>query len=646
MAILGNEQPVMMPTMQVYDTDLMKAYIAGVKEQYDNARADMKDFMKSYGDFYSPIAGDTENYYNLTLGGANDMLSQMMARGIDPYKSPEARNAIARYIANVPSGKIAQMKQSAENAKQYLQQKAKLQAAGKWNEAYERYLLGGKSLENWDTARDGVWNRVSPSEYSDLFDSTNPWFANMQDSFLESKGGYDYYGVTDKQMRPILDQSMSDFLNTDLGRFHYNQFRNAAKMANPDANEQDIMNNFKNEIMSKNKRVQRVKRDENQYSLASYKNNLEIQAARQKAAIEVEAHRQKAAIDAAKNPNNPSGDRLSWTDAADYSNQGINEYSQNTSDVEAVNYAMRQLVTGQKTVNGKKVVEFKNDEDKKLYYKYGKLINILKKKDKTKDDLNWLQTNGYTDKNGMGTNKYEAIVNQKYYDGVKSKVEKANAHWDINKKIAIADNLFTQHSSMLQGDFQDTARRLFSGSSKSGDKVANIRSGDTNLQFTPVARMKMFGIVYKKTNVGKHRSLFVDFSSMLKSENVPALDSGNSVRVTAPINGYRHISGDVKITYNDFKRIADKMGYAGREQELIEKLGLTSTYTSQEGTKYNVNAYSSRDIRQTTKDHYVYIPMTRSIKQGSYEDSEINNSHQAYMLGKGFASKNMFDPEE
>ena len=56
---MGYETPVEVPSMGIYNTDLMKMYIAGVKDQYEKGQEEMKDFMKLYGDFYSPIAGDT-----------------------------------------------------------------------------------------------------------------------------------------------------------------------------------------------------------------------------------------------------------------------------------------------------------------------------------------------------------------------------------------------------------------------------------------------------------------------------------------------------------------------------------------------------------------------------------------------------------
>ena len=126
--ILGYEEPVQMPTMDIYSTDLMKMYIAGVKEQYDTAKKDYQDFLKQYQDFYSVVPGANEEYYNLTIGGAQELLRQLAAQGIDPYRSSEGRGAIQNFINNVPRGRVNQLRKEAEAADSYLKSVEKLKA--------------------------------------------------------------------------------------------------------------------------------------------------------------------------------------------------------------------------------------------------------------------------------------------------------------------------------------------------------------------------------------------------------------------------------------------------------------------------------------------------------------------------------------
>lgn len=147
--------------------------------------------MKLYGDFYSDIPGATEKYNQMTVAGARDMINQMLANGIDPYKSPEARAAISRYISSVPTGVLNEMKRSAENAKAYKAAEAKMKANGTWgSDDFQRAMLGGKLLEEWDANK--PFTATSPYEYKDLDALTAQQFTpfKAQEDLGPSRKGY------------------------------------------------------------------------------------------------------------------------------------------------------------------------------------------------------------------------------------------------------------------------------------------------------------------------------------------------------------------------------------------------------------------------------------------------------------------------
>jgi hypothetical protein len=54
------------------------------------------------------------------------MVDDMIAHGIDPTRSPEARAILSRRMSTIPYAKLAEMKQSAENAKLYLKNRAEM----------------------------------------------------------------------------------------------------------------------------------------------------------------------------------------------------------------------------------------------------------------------------------------------------------------------------------------------------------------------------------------------------------------------------------------------------------------------------------------------------------------------------------------
>lgn len=225
MAFMGYETPVEMPSMGIYNTDLMKMYIAGVRDQYEKGQEEMKDFMKLYGDFYSPIAGDTQRYNDMTVGGARDMINQMLANGIDPYKSPEARAAISRYINSVPTGMLNAMKQNAENRKKYDEAVAQARLAGKLDPEYEAWALKQAGLDNFSTIGPNgeirTWDRLAPEIASDMTTVATPYFDKFKkDEKLKSDiTGYTKWGVSDENQKQAIDSAVEHLGDTSWGRY-------------------------------------------------------------------------------------------------------------------------------------------------------------------------------------------------------------------------------------------------------------------------------------------------------------------------------------------------------------------------------------------------------------------------------------------
>jgi len=69
--------------------------------------------------------------------------------GGDPFKNPEARAAISRYIAGVPTAELNVIRQNAENRKIYDRAVAEAVANGTYNKEYEDWLLKNAKLNNF-----------------------------------------------------------------------------------------------------------------------------------------------------------------------------------------------------------------------------------------------------------------------------------------------------------------------------------------------------------------------------------------------------------------------------------------------------------------------------------------------------------------
>ena len=237
MAYMGYEIPVEMPSMGVYNTDLMKMYIAGVKEQYDQAREEMKDFMKLYQDFYSDVPGATELYNDLTIKGASDLINKMYAQGIDPYKSPEARAIISQYIAGAPVGKLNEMKRSAENAAMYKKALAQAINDPNFDPEYNRAMIGG-DLETWNPNK--PWTATAPYIAPSAEKLFSPYMEKFKQSEIlpkeeQDRPGYIKVGTTKENQQGALRMALENYEKTPYGQYKRQQANQLASQAtNPD----------------------------------------------------------------------------------------------------------------------------------------------------------------------------------------------------------------------------------------------------------------------------------------------------------------------------------------------------------------------------------------------------------------------------
>ena len=290
---LGYDEPVAMPVVDLFDNAMMQQYIAAAREQYKEAEDSRKEFYKSYGDFYSPSAVDTENYYNATVGGANKMIADAQANGIDLFRSPEGRAMISQFIASRPYTELAKYKQSAENLKTYNKMVAQAKANGTYNEDFERFQLNGMNPSNWSTADNGVWQTLSPAKYQDLYGSTNKWFDGMKasDLGLDPTGRYRISGVNQAAMDKIANGNLTNFVKSDLGKFYMKQVKDELRAeGNENPNTTDTLNRLKQNILSINSKVLNSKYDTDPYAMQDvrFKDEKEMQDVRFKDEKEME----------------------------------------------------------------------------------------------------------------------------------------------------------------------------------------------------------------------------------------------------------------------------------------------------------------------------------------------------------------------
>lgn len=223
------DEPVAVPIIDLLDSSMMSQYISAAREQYNQAVQDQKEFAKEFGELYGPNANVNKEFYDITRGAVNKGLDYLYQNGIDPLRSAEGRSYIAKIIRERPYAEIANLKAQNESMKTYQRYRAEAMRNGTYDSDFEKFALGGKTLETWDPSTDGMWTREAPSKYSSLKDWTSNLFDNMQleyDPELTKQAGglYKVYSKSPKKMQQILDANIKDMTKSDLGRYYLNMY--------------------------------------------------------------------------------------------------------------------------------------------------------------------------------------------------------------------------------------------------------------------------------------------------------------------------------------------------------------------------------------------------------------------------------------
>ena len=223
------DEPVAVPIIDLLDSNMMSQYISAAREQYNQAVQDQKEFAKEFGELYGPNANINKQFYEQTRGAVNKGLDYLYQNGIDPLRSAEGRAYIAKIIRERPYAEIANLKAQNESMKTYQRYRAEAMRNGTYDPDFEKFVLGGKTLESWDPSTDGMWTKEAPSKYSSLKDWTSNLFDNMQleydDEATKKAGGmYQVYSKSPKKMQQILDSNIKDMSKSELGRYYINMY--------------------------------------------------------------------------------------------------------------------------------------------------------------------------------------------------------------------------------------------------------------------------------------------------------------------------------------------------------------------------------------------------------------------------------------
>lgn len=657
---MGYETPVEMPSMGIYNTDLMKMYIAGVKDQYEKGQEEMKDFMKLYGDFYSPVPGATEAYNRMTIGGANDMINQMLANGIDPYKSPEARAAISRYIASVPTGTLNVMKRSAENAKEYKKNRDKLILAGQYDPEFERFMLGGKTLEEWDPTT--PFTATTPHTKQDWETFTTPYFKNFkaQEYLGPSRPGYALYGTKPEEIQKATNASYNDLQNSPWGKYQIDKAqRQVENMTNSDGT--PLTQKQKQQV------VEQILRGNIQDAATHYFQPKEEEDSWYQTLYKIANDNHQKALDRAQDDRHfnilHGGDR--------------NDGEGNTKNPQGHSTLSEQYITEANAKANKEFADFQSSVlttfiDKASSYREKHPNNHIKSKKQSTDwwhrAFNDPQKYGLVDKNGKKTNllkRWETITGVTLDDNTTIKqYEQSN---DLLRKFSgkrvgnielsnAADKMYSKYTTRPTNSKELTViNDALTGSAEKQTIMGEsgkyrVFQSDNTIQYTPIRRATLFN---GKSLLSKVAS---NFNTWLQNKAISLTLRNTNTKVAAipKSNGGRSLDiygrADVKMKdFKDFIRFSENLSSNKDVSDDLVKyylkaLGLQVFNTRNEKADYDdVNKKFIANYME-----YVRIPITKTLNDNesySYELSRFDDAYERLTHGQNAAEKKAVSSE-
>lgn len=226
------------------------------KLSVDQALAQQDEAMAKWSEYKSPSAVDTNTWYNETIGKAKSIVEEMAANP-DLIKTAEGRARLQSTIRNVDREKLSTLLQSRDNMLSRQKVNQELMIRGAYDPDWH-----GVDFLNYDSSKTGTFNDVSPLAYKSIQDLTDPYYKGIQDSFIESKGGYDYTGVTKDMIANIADTNLSGIMNTPEAQKHMDIYKQRTGASDDQAKEW-----LRERVIQDNLKYERVNREENKFAL-------------------------------------------------------------------------------------------------------------------------------------------------------------------------------------------------------------------------------------------------------------------------------------------------------------------------------------------------------------------------------------------
>ena len=194
------------------------------KAAVDEAAKQFSTALQKFGEFRSPSAVDTQNWYNLTINrkDVQDAISQI-TQNPDAMKDASFRANLQSLINSADYSSLSLLKESADNLRAGLEMRAKMEAEGKYKEGWD-----DSNITQYDTlSNKRVFSDITPVRYMTADELSNPYFSNLKPSSLGSvwKDGvkYNRAGITYDTLYDIANARFNDLVSTPQGQKYYKE---------------------------------------------------------------------------------------------------------------------------------------------------------------------------------------------------------------------------------------------------------------------------------------------------------------------------------------------------------------------------------------------------------------------------------------
>lgn len=171
------------------------------------AEKELSSYIKNIGDFHSLITKDNESYRDIAF---NERLKARINEAVanpSVMKSAAWRSGLFGDINSVDYASLSKLKASAEAAKVYDTAVKKLAMEGKMPPGWEPDYFN-----TYSTVDSGQVFNATPLPYTTVGDTVHPLVDNLKSEYINTRGGYDYFGVSDSRAEDQVDRNKSELL--------------------------------------------------------------------------------------------------------------------------------------------------------------------------------------------------------------------------------------------------------------------------------------------------------------------------------------------------------------------------------------------------------------------------------------------------